>query len=528
MAVRRPARAGLAALHAAVRGRLQGDREGGVAMLTAVLLIMVMTALSVLMLGVVTAQVRPTMFADKNGRTIFAAETGLDAALSQMRSSLSPEDLLTHKIYGNPAGLPCTVKGKVGAAASTLRFEVTVTYFDENPAGKDAAWRGANKMTCSPTTGVGTAPSFAVLSSQAFDAGVPGMATSAGNRAIETVYTFQVTNNNIDGGVIYAFGDKHCLKATGQTSGSKVTYQAAAACRDDDPTVLWTYAPDYKIHLSVTDLGGPSAAMCLTGNAQTGGNIEVTLKKCNSETVNQYFSWIGGAHWTGQKNDNSNYSNPKMCLGAGGTFSDVDLVGKALKYGPCGTDNTAVASFDPDPRVGAGPAGKSTNQIVNFLEFGRCMDVTGADITATFEISYPCKQDPSPSKSNFDWNHKWTYSEPTGLKGAVPNQQITVNNGNTYCLQTPSAGTIPGYPIFKSCTGNANQKWTRHAEESTYADSWTFTDTHGRCISLGEKMSATEMWSKLTVDMCNGGPEQKWNAPANDQKARLDDLKELH
>ncbi len=524
----RPSRPSRLAVVAAVRRRLDGDTESGIAMLTAILLIMVMAALSVLMLGVVTAQVRPTMFADKNGRTVFAAETGLDAALSQMRSALAAPDLLTGKVYGSPAKLPCTVQGKVGAAGSTLRYQVTVTYFDDNPAGKDDAWRAANQMACSPTTGVGTAPSFALLSAEGLDAGVPGFASTQGDRAIETIYTFQVTNNNIDGGIIYAFGDKHCLKATGQTSGSKVTYQAASSCKDTDPTVLWTYASDYKIHLSVTDLGGPAAAMCLTGNAQTGGNIDVTLKNCNSETVNQYFSWIGGAHWTGQKADNSNYSSPAMCLGSGdSTYTDTTLVGKTLKYGACLGDNSTNGSWDPDPRVGAGPAGKATNQIVNFLEFGRCMDVTGEQITATFMISYPCKQDPSPSKSNVKWNHKWTYSEPTGLKGWVVGT-ITVNNGSTYCLQTPAASDDPAYPIFKSCTGAANQKWTRHAEEATYADSWTFTDTYGRCISLGEKMSATEMWSKLTVATCNNGPEQKWNAPANDQKARLDDLRELN
>ncbi|MGY4642606.1 RICIN domain-containing protein [Cellulomonas sp. URHB0016] len=532
MAVR-PVRLVLSSVRAAVRRRVAGDPEGGIAMLTAILLIMVMTALSVLMLGVVTAQVRPTMFADKNGRTVFAAETGLDAALSQMRSALGAPDAITGKIYGNPAKLPCTVQGRVGAATSTLRYVVSVTYFDENPAGKDAAWRAAEKMNCSTTTGVGTAPSFALLSAEGLDAGVPGLATAQGDRAIETVYTFQVTNNNIAGGVIYAFGDKHCLKASGQTAGSKVTYQPASACRDDDPTVLWSYATDYKIHLAVTDLGGPTTAMCLTGNAGTGGNIEVTLQKCSSASVTQYFSWIGGAKWIGQKNDNSDYNNQPspatgFCLNAGAEYSDTDLVGKTLHYSACMGNNVTSGSWDPDPRVGAGNASKASNQIVNFLEFGRCMDVTGANIAATFEISYPCKQDPSLAKTHVEWNHKWYYNEPTGLKGALANQTIKVNNGSDYCLQTPPATDNPAYPIFKTCSGAANQKWTRHAEESTYGDSWTFVDTHGRCISLGEKMSATEMWSKLIVAPCNNGPEQKWNAPANDQKARLDDLREIN
>ena len=54
-------------------------------MLTVIMLMMVMSALSVLLLGVVMAQVKPTMFAAKNARTVFAAETGIDSALSQVR-----------------------------------------------------------------------------------------------------------------------------------------------------------------------------------------------------------------------------------------------------------------------------------------------------------------------------------------------------------------------------------------------------------------------------------------------------------
>ena len=49
---------------------------------------LVMGALSVLLLGVIMAQIKPAMFAAKNAKTIFAAETGIDAGLSQIRSAL--------------------------------------------------------------------------------------------------------------------------------------------------------------------------------------------------------------------------------------------------------------------------------------------------------------------------------------------------------------------------------------------------------------------------------------------------------
>ena len=477
-------------------------------MLTVIMLIMLMGALSVLLLGVVVAQVRPTIFADKNSRTVFAAETGIDSALSQVRSALGAPDI-SGNIYGNPQLLPCTVQGNVNASSSTLSYRVTMTYFGEDPAGKDETWRTNNKLICTPGSGVPVSPSFALLAAEGLDAGVPGLATTAGDRLLETIYTFQVTNNNINGGTIYAFGDKHCLQASGQTVGSTVIYVDAAQCGADDPRQLWTYDTDYGIHLSVTDLG--TTPLCMTGNSDTGGNINVTLTKCTAGNTRQMFSWEGGARWRGQNAANTNYAS--YCLTAGASYSDADLIGTTLKYGTCLGNNETSGSWDPDPRVGAGAASKATNQIVNFLEFGRCMDVTGENITTAYMIDYPCKQDPSGG-SKLNWNHKWSYSEPSGLIGSLASQQITVTNKGghgvsnaVYCLSTPSSTANPAYVKFVTpCTSSLDQKWTRSAEMSTYADSWTFTDRYGRCITLGDKLDGA--WSKLIMADCPAAPSR--------------------
>lgn len=512
------------------RRRAAEAGDEGVAMLTVIMLIMVMSALSVLLLGVIVAQVKPTMFADKNTRTVFAAETGIDSALSQIRSALGPVDI-DGNIYGAPTKLPCTVQGKVNGSTSTLTYSVNVSYFDQDPTGTTDAWRAANKLICTPGTGVTISPSFAILSASGLDAGVSGLATTAGDRLLETMYTFKVTHNNIEGGTIYAFGDKHCLQATGQVIGSTVTYVDSAQCGNDDPRQLWTYGTDYAIHLSVTDLG--ATPLCLTGNSGGGGGVIVTLTQCVAGSTNQMFSWRGGAQWEGQNAANTNYSG--YCINSGSTYSDADLIGKTLKYGGCLTGNTAYAAFDPDPRVGAGAASKATQQIVNTLEFGRCMDVTGEKVIELFMIDYPCKQDPSGG-SKLNWNHKWSYTEPPGLLGTQTGQQISVVNGNSdtakgipgakYCLKTPSLTANPAYVTFVTpCSTAADQKWTRTADTGVYTSSWTFTDQYGRCISLGDKLDSS--WSKLIMVTCTGGPEQKWNAPVVDKDAGLSDYKEL-
>jgi len=496
--------------------------DTGMALLSVILLIMICAAMSVLMLGAIVSQVKPTMFAQKNARTIGAAEAGIEASLSQIRTANGAADVITGAIYGDPRLLPCSVQGKVNGTTGTLAYTVTISYFDEAPANRDDTWRAANKLVCTPGHGLSAPPSSALLSSVGSDVAVAGYAANAGNRTLESIYTFKVMNNSVDGGTIYSFGDAYCLEATGQAPGSKIVYALAAACRDDDPRRMWSYGVDYAIHLAVTDLAG-STKLCI---ASTPAGGEVTLEVCNN-TAAQKFSWRGGAEWVGQVADNSNYSS--LCLGTADSATAV-LTGLKLKYASsnCTGGNSAYKSFDPDPRVGAGPAGKATNQIVNFLEFGRCFDVTGESVTATYMIAYPCKQDPSTAKTNMKWNHRWYYTEPTTLEGIYPgtirvSTGASLTSGTVYCLRSPVSPSI--YPVLVSCNGSAEQSWKRTAKAGTYADSWTFTDNQGKCISLGDKFDG---WSKLTVALCNGLPEQKWNAPADAQSASLDSYKELN
>ena len=505
--------------HCAVRGRQ--DAESGMALMTAVLLIMIVGALSVLMLGLVVAQVKPTLFNAKNSRTIVAAEAGIDAALSQMRSATSV-DAITHKTLGDPRKLPCTVQGPVDAASVDLVYNVTLTYFDEDPKGRDDAWRTLNKLVCG-ASGLTVAPSFAVISSEGLDAGVPGRASTSGDRTLETVYTFQIENNNIDGGAIYSYGNAFCLQADGQTVGSKISYVSAELCRTDDPRRLWSWKDDYKIHLSVTDLEG-GTPLCITGRP-TSGSVEATLQFCAGVDSKQLFSWHGGALWKVQNDGNTNYSG--YCLGTG-SATNSDPTGRKLMVGACGS-NVTWSSFDPDARVGAAKASAATHQIVNFLEFGRCFDVTDEQVGKAFMIVYPCKQDPSSGGGNLAWNHMWFYDEPVNKTGSSAKQNIYVlqnkSSSQKYCLQTPSLTANPAYVTLSTNCTSEDSKWTRDADTGTYATSWQLRDRYDRCMSIGPKWGS---WSTIVVDAdCTGEPAQKWNAPPTAQNASLDDYREL-
>jgi hypothetical protein len=200
-----------------------------------------------------------------------------------------------------------------------------------------------------------------------------------------------------------------------------------------------------------------------------------------------------------------------------------------LKVTGTTANRTDWSSFTPDPRVGAGAASYSTNQIVNFLQFGRCFDVTHQDLTSATMIIYPCKQDPGPTHSDLTWNQKWYYTEPNPLVGSVAGQQIKVVNGSNYCLTAPTLASGSIYPTMSLCSSSPDQLWTRWAKADTYANSWLFKDSHNRCIGLGGLLNATsDPWNQMTVATCTGGPEQKWNAPPAAQSASLDNFKELN
>jgi len=305
-----------------------------------------------------------------------------------------------------------------------------------------------------------------------------------------------------------------------------VTYQAAANCglSSNEDRELWVYDTDYTIKLASSTL--TSTPLCLTG--ESGGAIK--LRACSTPTYSQMFSWHSGGAATWQAQD-SGINDNGTCLGDAARSSGTPVTGDVLGIkNPCGSQ-VAWGSFSPDPAVGPGAASVNTHQIVNYLEFGRCMDVTDTDVNKAFMISYPCKQDP-PAAASLYWNHKWFYQEP--LVGTqAPVQLIYVYNGSgvQYCLQTPNSMTNPGadgvnqsnwYPTMtSSCNINdPRQQWTRSTGTGNKTTSYTIRDSSGRCVGVSG-MRYHSNWSALVVSACDGSTAQKWNAPADTVEAKV-------
>ncbi|TQO20398.1 hypothetical protein FB472_2030 [Rhodoglobus vestalii] len=509
----------LAKLFTALRDRTRtnGAAESGVAMLTAIFFMVIIAGLSVVLLSVTLSQSAPGFTAQKSTKTIYSAQAGLQAALGVMRTAAddtSPVD----EVVGDIEKLPCTMTGSVDGIASGTSYAVAVQYFTTDPTGKGTTWRDNNDgHSCvngaGPVMDVADSsirPRFAFIRSTGVGVTLPGQDATVGNRSLSAIYKFKVNNANIAGGLMYTAGRSHCLQAMSATAGSTIRYKAAGSCTDPDRE-LWIYSTDYRLQLASTTRNG-ALGLCITGPAVDGqGTQNATLQPCapgnDPSRWNQLWSWTNS--WQGQRaNITGGLSN--YCLSAGPSPNYAS--GRVqVQKDSCG------ARFDATPQVGAGAASKATNQVVNYKEFGRCLDVTDESITKAYMISYPCKQAAGAANQSIKWNHKWFYDEPAAGQASLANQEIRIflndnNPSGEYCFQAPISGAGAD-TTFGRCDESARQKWERVYNTGDYVSSYVFLDYLGRCLVTDPSSLHASQYSKIRVAACNGSLEQKWNAP---------------
>ncbi|PWB97473.1 RICIN domain-containing protein [Salinibacterium hongtaonis] len=532
----KPQQWGLIRLRRAIYRRLStAATEGGVALITTVFFMVMLAGLSFVLLGVILGQLGPAYMAQKSTKTVYAAQAGLQAGLSSLRTA--SKTIGAGQVVGDPAELPCTLAGTVDGEDATTTYSTSIRYYSEDPSsrlaplpsGAENPWLETNKIACS-ATGVATQPKFAYVLSRGIAESSETRSEDEGNRLLGAVYTFKVKNENVPGGRIYNESTtpsaSRCLQVNGSpVVGAKVKVVTPALCQGNDDRELWVYDTSYQIKLSSTLLSDPT--LCITGpttaaGAGTAGDI--TLQKCEGR-FNQLWGWTGDDSWK-QSRSATDLQIGTRCLSMTGTMLRVE-------------NSCSSTGFAPDPAIGAGAASKLTEQVVNYLEFGRCLDVTSANLSTgkNYLISYPCKQDPG---APVYWNHVWKYTEPAGTPGSTQiTQQVwgRENNdpaGERYCLQAPTAGAAqPAYATIKSpCAASVTDQrvmWTRIVNIDDYQSSYVFRDFTGtRCLTVDPMQKHSDKYSsKVKVSACTGTTDQKWNAPPTTVGGTFGGFKEL-
>jgi len=506
---------------------LQDDEGSGLILVFLVMLIS--SALSLVLLEGAVSMAKQTSANNKRVTSLSAAQAGLDAGLGQIRDAVN-----TTTGDGDVSSIPCTVAGgSVGGTntpsqgTTTGSYTVAVAYFATDPTAQNAAWRSnsANQINCPSGGHPDKVPSFALLTAT-------GISAAGKPRTVETTYIFTTTNQNISGGLIHAYDDGTsafvdlCPDAGSAhpAVGAIVTMQP---CDANNQGQLWAYQGDLSFLLaSTTNDTGTLAPMCIEGAGSPSAPSGTLLKmaKCTglpttgTVTIQQQFSFDDSAHFRNTYDSSPGHPTlASLCW----TQTTPNVAGNQLELsGSCGgyaTNNT----WRPVPAVGAGMSGPATSQLVNYQEFGRCIDATDQDPNHSFMIAFPCKQSPSPSE--ITWNQKYSYNSATGTISTYD-----TSNSTTYCLTSPMATqavvTVAGpFVRLNPCptTIPTDMKWSEAGDTGNYLTSYVIHDSSipQLCLGLGltggSTGSSEAQWDSPYVQTCDGSLEQKWNAPPN-------------
>jgi Ricin-type beta-trefoil lectin domain len=509
----------------------ESDDRGSIVM--AMLLIMVGTMFTLLLTPIVLAQINTSKVDVRRGHSLDAAQAGVDVALGHIRDANDGSGL------GVLASLPCNTFTGTVASGGHARYEAKVYYFSQDPRGH-ADWLtdSTKQIGCiSSTSGLPITPRYALVVSRGTDAAT-GSLNTVPTRTVQATYVFKTQNNNVPGGLIHSYDSSPdlCLDAGSSSPavGTVVTFQPCASGTDQQ---LWSFNPNLTISLATSaDTATGGLGLCLDATFPHASNEPITLQTCASTTVrNQQWSFTGNNNFPATTTSGAQDSycwNPQS----------TNTVGANLILGPCGGRDIAHA-FVPEAAVGAGNADASQKFVVNYNQFGRCLDITNQTLpqvpSIKYLISYPCKVTPDTSRppTNQQWNMP---TIPTG--GTSASGIITSVMDPSYCLISPMA--LGGYPYMDKC-GNApsteSKTWTVWGATGEYATGYRISDSStptpgsslGYCLQPTDPtISPPDLYpgdrssSKIIMTTCSGATLQKWNAPPGVESAPVKDYSE--
>ncbi|HEY3715523.1 MAG TPA: ricin-type beta-trefoil lectin domain protein [Jatrophihabitantaceae bacterium] len=492
-----------------LRARLSDDR-GSMPMLLMVTIVGLL--LSAMLVPLLVTQDRATRFGTSRVHALDAAQAGIDATLGQIRAAVDGTGI------GDSSRLPCgPISGSVDSAGDGA-YTVGVEYFTADPVANPTA----AKMLCALGYGTYDAASGAFTPSYAriTSTGTDGRAVngSSGGRTLLTTYVFKTSNTNVPGGVLRIYpaaGNTTALCVDAATStpsaGASVTLQTCSTATPPASQQVFAYRTDLTIQLLSSVTPTYPNGLCLDTAGPTAGN-PVVLNACRalgSPNYTQQWSFDDwGAYRASLSGSRTNGTLATVCINVA-----AQSAGQQLTLAACAQNTSSpTQAWVPAPSVGAGAA--APPQLINYLEFGRCLDVTGQNVNADHLIDYPCKQ--NPWAGAVAWNQKFTTPAIAAGANSAAGQLVTTTSSTNYCLTTP--GTAGGYVTVKTCgsTAASLQRWTVYNGDKSlpYATKFTIVDSSELCLALTQPVTG-EQWSAIDVEKCTGAAEQKWNANPN-------------
>jgi hypothetical protein len=494
-------------------------------MLLVLMAILIVSSLSIALLGSLLAQAKPITLSRKTEVTINAAQAGFDAVLSQVRASTKVTGGV--KVEGDATKLPCywvaggysPLTGTVAGTSGTAIYSVAVTYYRFDPSNQLQAWRDdpTNQVSCTPSSGAIAAPSYALMVST----GSVGGATPSGNRTLTSTYNFSTNNTNVSGGPIHLFGTTQAAYTLCWDAGTQIPTSSKPTppnpwqltlntCYSGAPQQSFQYRRDYTVVLGVTSTTDTDG-YCLTAPLLV--TSALTLQPCDPKNLLSLWSRQQWGRDSGQQLYVTPVKGTNYYISAGSAGA-TPVQGATLTLQLSSSNQNWTA----DSSVGPGNGGAPIGELANYSLFGSCFDVTNWDVTHLFMIVYPCKEPTPTSGSSPDQNqvviydsaNKWLYVSTNPWNGSA--------NSNTgqWCTVAPT--TSGAWVTMARCSTTAtNQKWIQ-GDVGSYSTAYTYVANNGLCLAAGPVPATTTSgyvpWPSVVASTCTGDATQKWNAPA--------------
>lgn len=498
----------------------RGDDTGS--LVIAMLLTLVGVLLSALMLPIVVGQIESTRDENRQTHALNAAQAGLDVALGHVRAANDGAGA------GVLAELPCGPLTGGLANASTARYQVTIDYFAVDPQGRSDSWIAANRISCLAGSGTFSVPNYALFRSEGTNSAT-GSFSSVPRRSLRATYTFQTTNQNVAGGLVHVYRTSTstdlCLDA-GSGAPAAGTNVQMQPCSSGSVRQKFAYNTNLTLVLVASKTAAMPLGMCLDAGATPHATGRVVQFQPCASTTSPRQQW--------SINDSANFEGTANGISLDGYCFNVQTPNTAGSFvilatgSGCHGGYNNIQTFSPDASVGAGAAGAAVGQLVNFDQFGRCLDVTEQNVGYSYLISWPCKQ--APNQANVTWNQKWTVPTPSGTTASGTGRITTSPTVVTpYCLRSPGSTAAGQYVTVALCPVGStpqNMTWTAFGDTGTYATSYRIVDGYGNCLAPtdpdatpADLYPSGQQISKIVVAPCTGSTLQKWNAPPNLQQS---------
>jgi hypothetical protein len=486
---------------------IRWDDDRG-SLLFALLLAMIGLSVTALLVPMVLRQVSATQsYVDRN-MALGAAQAGLEVAMAHMRAANDGAG------GGELGELPCgPITGSVIPGGP--RYSVQIKYYSFDPRTLTDPWNPPVGIACA-SSGVQRTPAYAYMISDGYDQA----SDLQSRRKLKGTYTFQTSNANIPGGLIHVYnGNPDLCFDAGSTLPAAGTLLQLQPCNAQSIQQMFAYNTDLTIVLISSRTATNPLGMCLdAGNPQAATN-SVRFQPCavqaSPPAAHPTVPW---QRWS--LNDGSNLQGTTDGSTLNSFYFRIQSPNTAGSFVNLVSGTGGAGRFSPEAPAGAGASGTTSGQLVNFKQFGRCLDVTEFDILYGYLINWPCKQAPDPAQVG--WNQRWTLPAVPAGSPSASGRIVT----SVYCLRSPGSTAAGQYVTVVLCpvigSTPTNMTWTVYEKTTTYATSYRVVDGFGNCLQPTDPTATpadlypngTQV-SKIVVRACDGSTLQKWNAPAN-------------